>query len=116
MENIDHKNGQPSGSKQKESQHVSKEGKKKWEGKEKKTKTTTHHCKDPKNHCNHCKIDGHTEEKCWEIHLELNPNKYKKDFKKNNLVARNSIKELRKQLGCGRDDYLYHCAEGGESE
>jgi hypothetical protein len=28
---------------------------------------------DPNRHCKHCDVDGHTEEKCWKIHLELHP-------------------------------------------
>jgi hypothetical protein len=51
--------GQPSGSKKKYHQDASKEGKKKWKGKDKKTTTTTHQFKDPNNHYNHCNIDGH---------------------------------------------------------
>ena len=45
---------------------------------------TTHHYKDPSNHCN---IDGHIEEKCWKLHLELNPKNKKKDNKKKNLMV-----------------------------
>ena len=64
LENIGHKKRKPSGSKQKYNQDSSKEGKKKWKGKYKKTTTMTHQCKDSKNHFNHCNINGHIEEKC----------------------------------------------------
>jgi hypothetical protein len=72
----------------KEHQGTSMEGNKKWKwGKYKNTKTTTHHYKDPINHCNHCKIYGHTEGKCWKLHPELNSNNRKKDTKKKSLPA-----------------------------
>ena len=48
LENIGHKKGYPSGSKLKENQETSKEGKMKWEGKAKKTTSTTHQRKDLK--------------------------------------------------------------------
>jgi hypothetical protein len=95
LENIGQKKGKPSGSKKKEHQEASKEGKKKWKGgKYKKTKTTTHQSKDPNNHCNHCNIDGHTEEKCWKLHPELNPKNCKKDGKKKNLLATYSSNQV----------------------
>ena len=94
LENIDHKKGQPSGSKHKESQDATKGGKKKWKGKDNKTIVTAHLCKDPKNHCNHYDIDGHTEEKCWNLHLEFNPKNNNKDAKRKNLLATKSRKEL----------------------
>jgi hypothetical protein len=95
LENIGHKKGKPSGSKQKEHQEASKEGKKKWKGgKDKKMTTTAHQCKDPSNHCNHCNIDGHTEEKCWKLHPELNPKNHKKDAKKKNLLATDSSNQV----------------------
>jgi hypothetical protein len=88
LENIGQKKGQPSGSKKKYHQEDSKDGKKKWKGgKDKKTTTTTHQCKDPNNHYNHCNIDGHTEEKCWKLHPELNLKKCKKEKKKKNVLA-----------------------------
>jgi hypothetical protein len=34
-----------------------------------------------------CNIDGHTKDKCWKLHLELNPKKCKRDGKKKNLLA-----------------------------
>jgi hypothetical protein len=52
--------------------------------------TTAHQCKDPNNHCNHCNIDGHIEDKCWKLHPELNPKNHKKDAKKKNLLAMDS--------------------------
>jgi hypothetical protein len=90
LENIGHKEGQPSDSKHKEHQDASKEGKKKWKRKDKKTTTGAYQCKDPSNQCNHCNIEGHTEEKCWKLHLELYPKKRKKDAKKKNLLAMDS--------------------------
>jgi hypothetical protein len=60
------------------------------ERKRKKMITTTHQCKDPNNHCNHYNIDGHIEDKCWKLHLELNPKNCKKDAKKKNLLAMDS--------------------------
>jgi hypothetical protein len=58
-------------------------------GKDKKMTATTHHCKDPNNHYNHCNIDGHTKDKHWKLHPELNPKIHKKDVKKNNLIGMN---------------------------
>jgi hypothetical protein len=29
--------------------------------------------RDPNRHCKHCDVDGHMEEKCWKLHLELHP-------------------------------------------
>jgi len=67
----------------------------KWkEGRDKNIETTEHQCKDPINHCNHCNIDGHTEEKCWKLHPELNLKNRKKDAKKKNLLATNSSKQV----------------------
>ena len=74
------------GSKQKDHQDAFKEWKK-WKGKYKKITTTAYQCKDPNNLCNHCNIDGHIEENCWNLHLELNPKNCKKDSKKKNLLA-----------------------------
>ena len=68
LENIGHKKGKPGRSKQKENQDASKEGKKEWKGKVNKTTPMAHKYKDPKNHCNHCNINGHIEEKCWKLH------------------------------------------------
>ena len=87
IKNIRNKKGYPSGSKNKECEDASMEGKKKWKREGKKTTTTTHHCKGPNDHCNHCNIDGHTKGKCWKIHLEMNPKNYKKDVKKKNLLT-----------------------------
>ena len=63
----------------------------KWKGKYNKTATIDHQCKDLKKHCN---INGHTEEKCWKIHLEMNPKNCKKDDKKKNHLPMNSSKEV----------------------
>jgi hypothetical protein len=46
--------------------------------------TTTHQCNDPNNHRN---IDGHTKDKFWKLHQELNPKNRKKDAKKENLLG-----------------------------
>jgi hypothetical protein len=43
-----------------------------------------------KYHCNYCNIDGHTEDKCWKIHLEPNPINRKKDTKKKILLGMDS--------------------------
>jgi hypothetical protein len=95
LENIGQKKGHPSGSYQKEDQRDSKERNKKLKGgKYKNTTTTTHQCKYPRNHCNHCNIDGHTKENCWKLHLELNPKKCKKDEKEKNLLAIDSINQV----------------------
>jgi hypothetical protein len=92
LENIGQKKRQPSGSKQKENQKASKEGKKKWKGgKYKKTTPIVQHSKYPKKHCNHCNIDGHTKGKCWKLHPELNIKNHKKEGKKKNLLAKDSI-------------------------
>jgi hypothetical protein len=90
LDNIGNKKGQPSGSKQKDHQDAFKEGKKKWNGKRKKTTTIAHQCKDPNNHCNNCNIDGHTLDKCWKLHPQLNPKNHKKDTKKKNLLMMDS--------------------------
>ena len=94
LENIGNKKGQPSGSKQKDHQVASKEGKKKWKGKEKKTISTAHKSTDPKNHCNHCNINGHTKDKCWKLHPNLNPKSCKKDSKKKNLLSKDSSNQI----------------------
>jgi hypothetical protein len=70
-----------------------KEGKK-WKGKDKKTTTIAHQCKDPNDHCNHCNIDGHTEDKCWKLRLELNPKNHKKDAKKKNMLVVDSRNQV----------------------
>jgi len=73
LENISEKKRKLSGSKRKEHQGASKEGKKKWKGwTYKRTEVTAHQCKDPNNHYNNCKIDGCTEAKCCKLHLKLN--------------------------------------------
>ena len=59
-------------------------GRRSKKGEDKKTVATTHQCKDPSNNCN---IDCHTKEKCWKLHLELNPKNKKKDNKKKNQMA-----------------------------
>jgi hypothetical protein len=54
LENIGQRRGHPIGSKQKEHQDASKEGKEKWTGgKDKKTIAMKHQCKYPSNHFNH---------------------------------------------------------------
>ena len=60
LDDMDKKEGKPSGSKWKEHQDTSKEGKNKEKGEDKKTTSTTHQCKDPNNHCNHFNIDSCT--------------------------------------------------------
>jgi hypothetical protein len=60
--------------------------------------TTAHHYKDPRNHYNHCNINGHTEEKCWKLHPELNPNNYKKDANKKKLLAMDSSNQVESSL------------------
>jgi hypothetical protein len=53
LEKICHKKGRPSNSKKKGHQEASKEEEKKWEGgKDKKTISTAHKCKYPRNHYN----------------------------------------------------------------
>jgi hypothetical protein len=97
LENICHKKGKPINSKQKEHREASKEGKKKWKvGEDKKMEATTHQCKDPNNHYNHCNINGQIEEKCWKPHLEMNPKNHKKDSKKKNLLATNSSNQIKR--------------------
>jgi hypothetical protein len=91
LENIGHKKGQPSNSKQKDPREASKEAKKKWKGgRDKKMIANIHQYKDHSNHFNHCNIYGHTKEKCWKLHLELNLKNHKKDAKKKNILATNS--------------------------
>ena len=62
------------------------DGKKKGNGKDKTNTNTTHHCKDPKNHYNHCDINGYTKGECWKLHLELSPKNCMKDTKKKNTL------------------------------
>jgi len=52
--------------------------------------TIAHQYKDPSNNFNHFNIDGHIEEKCWKLHLDLNLKNYKKAGKKNNIIATDS--------------------------
>jgi hypothetical protein len=63
-------------------------------GTDKNMTTTAHQCKDPSNHSNHCNIDGHTEEKCWKLHLELNMKNHKKDAKKKNLLITDTSNQV----------------------
>ena len=60
--------------------------------------TTTHQCKDHSHHFNHCNIDGHTEEKCWKSHPELNLKNKKKDNKKRNIMATDSSNQVESSL------------------
>jgi hypothetical protein len=57
-------------------------------------KTTAHPCKDLSNHCNHCNINGHTKEKCWKLHPDLNRKNHYMDVKKNNLLDTYSSNEV----------------------
>jgi hypothetical protein len=66
LENIGHKKGQPSGSKQNITKMLPRRGRRSGKGKTRRWTTTTHQCKDPNNHCNHCNIDGHIEDKVLE--------------------------------------------------
>jgi hypothetical protein len=87
LENLGQNKGKPNGSKSKEHQEDSKEGKKKWKGGEYKNMiANTHQCKCPINHCNNCNIHGYTEEKCWKLHLEMNMKNCKKEENKKNLL------------------------------
>jgi len=43
---------------------------------------------------NQCNIDKHTEEKCWKLHLEINPKNKKKGNKRKNLMATNSSNQV----------------------
>ena len=91
LENISLNRAQSSGSKKKEKNDVSKEGKKKEKTvKDKIVRATTNH-KDPSNHCN---IDGHTQEKCWKLDLELVTKNKNKDNKKKSLMATNSSNQV----------------------
>ena len=47
-----------------------------------------------KTHYKYCEIDGHIEEKCWNLHLEINLKDRKKDSKKKNLLAMEWSKDL----------------------
>jgi hypothetical protein len=67
-----------------------KEGK----GKDKKTTVIAQQSKYPRNHCNHCSIDGNNEEKCWKLHPYLNPKNRKKEGKKKNLLAKDSSNQV----------------------
>jgi len=62
-------------------------------GKDKNMTTTTPQCKDPSNHNNHCNINGHTDEKCWKLHLQL-----KLKNKKKNIMATNSRNQVQRIL------------------
>jgi hypothetical protein len=87
LENTGDKKGKPSCSKWKEHQYASKEGKKKWKGKDKNMTPTAHQCKDPSNHSNHYNIDDHMKENtCWKLHPNLNP----KDCKCRNLMTKSA--------------------------
>jgi hypothetical protein len=82
LENIRLKKGQAYFFKMKEHHGESKEGKTKWkEGKGK------NECKYHNNECNDYNIDGHTEEKYCNLHLDLNSKNFKKDRKKNNPLS-----------------------------
>jgi len=40
---------------------------------DKKVVTTAEKWRDPNRHCKHHDVNGHMEENCWKIHLELHP-------------------------------------------
>jgi hypothetical protein len=83
--------------KEKEHWEDSNEGKNKWKReKYNKIVATAHQWKYPSNHCNHCNIYVHTEEK-----------KQKKDEKKNNLIAMYLSNQVESSSDVG---------EGGEYE
>jgi hypothetical protein len=86
LENMDEKKENPSSYK---------EGKEKWKGKDKKTTSTSHRCKDLNNHYNHCNINGHTKYKCWKLHPDLNPKNGKKDAKKKNVLILDSCNHVK---------------------
>ena len=52
-----------------------------------------HQCKYLRNHYNHYNIDGHTEEKCWKFHPELNLKN-----KKKNLITIDSSNQVERNL------------------
>ncbi|KAH9327831.1 hypothetical protein KI387_043765 [Taxus chinensis] len=60
----------------------------KWKGKGKQAATTLNTCKDPKNFCKNCDINGHTDTTCWKLHLELHPKNRTKDSKKSITTVR----------------------------
>jgi hypothetical protein len=92
LENIGHKKGQPSGSKQKEHQEASKEGKKKWKGgKDKKTTNTAHQCKDPNNHCN---IDWSHRGKVLETTSIIEPKEPQEGSKEKESSSHNSSNQV----------------------
>ena len=93
LENTKHNKLQPIVSKEKEVQDSTKEGKKKWKGKDKKPIAREHYWKDLKNHYNHCNIYGYTKDKCCKLHPDLNPKNHKKDAKMK-LLAMDSSKEV----------------------
>jgi len=82
---MDKKKGQPSVSKKKECQNTFKEGKNKEKGKDKKITSIIHQCEDPKNHCNHCNIYGHTN--YFKLHPKFNQINHRKDGKKKNMLG-----------------------------
>jgi hypothetical protein len=91
---MDRKKEQPNSSKQKDHQGTSMEGKKKWKGKDMKTTATTHQYKDPNNHCNHCNVDPHIEDKYWKPHPLLNSKNRKKESKKKNMLVVDSGNQI----------------------
>lgn len=93
LENIGLKRVKISGSKQKEKYDASKEGKNKGE-KDENIVATTHQCKYLRNHCNHCNIYGHKQEKCWKLHPELNIKNKKKYNKNKNLIDMDSRNQV----------------------
>jgi hypothetical protein len=69
-------------------------------GEDKKILYTTNQCKDPRNHCNHYNIDSQMEEKCWKLHLDMNPMNWKKAAKKKSSFHRFE-KSGQNHLQCG---------------
>ena len=65
--------------------------KQKW--KERKTNTVPK----SKSSCTHCKKDGHDDEHCWILHLELKPKKFKGKKKK-------TVAAIQKDLGLDSGD------------
>jgi hypothetical protein len=66
------------------------------------------------NQCNDCNIDGHTEEKYWNLHLDLNSKNCKKDRKKNNPLSIDLSNLVESRSNVDENIVLEIYAEGGE--
>ena len=73
-------------------------GKKKRKGTKRKIINIVHKCKDPNSHYNNYSINGHNQDKCQKLFLELNVKNHKKDSKKNNFLTMDLANQVERNM------------------